>query len=109
MVYFGPAKEARRCFTDMGYKPCQRRHLTHFLLSFTDPDTSTLFEGTIPRTVEEMTVHYCDIYVGKPDASQGGNSLPCSNNRPPRLVMFCHVVFPFSGSRSTTPNVCLLC
>lgn len=37
MAYFGPAKDARQYFIDMGYEPANRQTTPDFLVSVTDP------------------------------------------------------------------------
>jgi ATP-binding cassette subfamily G (WHITE) protein 2 (SNQ2) len=89
MVYFGPAKEARQYFVDMGYEPYHRQTTSDFLVSVTDPNarnTRAEFEGSIPRTAEEMAAYflasplgqanrqsidnYRNLYVGKPERKE---------------------------------------
>ncbi|KAG1859914.1 ABC-2 type transporter-domain-containing protein [Suillus tomentosus] len=86
MVYFGPAKEARQYFVDMGYEPYHRQTTSDFLVSVTDPNARNFradVKGPIPRTAEEMAAyflasplgqanrqsidHYRDHHVGKPE------------------------------------------
>ncbi|KIJ59901.1 hypothetical protein HYDPIDRAFT_32776 [Hydnomerulius pinastri MD-312] len=84
MVYFGPAKDARQYFLDMGYEPQNRQTTPDFLVAVTDSNGRKIrqgFEGTIPRTADEMATHfkasrlgqlnrsdmdsYLDLYVNK--------------------------------------------
>ncbi|KAI9569372.1 hypothetical protein HD554DRAFT_2093381 [Boletus coccyginus] len=86
MAYFGPAKEAKRYFMDMGYEPQNRQTTPNFLVAITDPHGRKIrsrFQGVIPRTADEMTVYfrtsaygqlnhssmdsYYTLYVDKPE------------------------------------------
>ena len=79
MAYFGPAKEAKRYFMDMGYEPLNRQTTPDFLVACTsrdclslglcahDPHTATDprgrkirpgFQGIIPRTADETAAHF---------------------------------------------------
>jgi ATP-binding cassette subfamily G (WHITE) protein 2 (SNQ2) len=79
MVYFGPAKDAKRYFTDMGYEPQNRQTTPDFLVACTcrdslsralcahDPHAATdpngrkirpEFQGVIPRTADEMAAYF---------------------------------------------------
>ncbi|KAG1861109.1 ABC-2 type transporter-domain-containing protein [Suillus subalutaceus] len=89
MVYFGPAKEARQYFMDMGYEPYHRQTTSDFLVSVTDPNARNFradVEASIPRTAEEMAAYflasplgqanrqsidnYRNLYVGKPERKE---------------------------------------
>ncbi|OAX36454.1 pleiotropic drug resistance ABC transporter [Rhizopogon vinicolor AM-OR11-026] len=86
MAYFGPANAARQYFIDMGYEPHNRQTTADFLLAVTDPNGRKIrsgFEGTVPRTAEQMAAHfhasqlgnlnrqaieeYRSLHVGNPD------------------------------------------
>ncbi|KAG9313738.1 hypothetical protein JVU11DRAFT_6092 [Chiua virens] len=86
MVYFGPAKEAKRYFMNMGYEPLGRQTTPDFLVASTDPNGRKFrseFKGVVPRTADEMaayfresnfgqlnrwsTYSYYHLYVNKPD------------------------------------------
>ncbi|KAI9569369.1 ABC-2 type transporter-domain-containing protein [Boletus coccyginus] len=86
MAYFGPAKEAKRYFMDMGYEPQNRQTTPDFLVAVTDPHGRKIrsgFQGVIPRTADEMagyfrtsaygqlnhssTDSYYALYVDKPE------------------------------------------
>ncbi|KAG2129983.1 hypothetical protein BD769DRAFT_1355823, partial [Suillus cothurnatus] len=68
MVYFGPAKKARQYFVDMGYEPYHRQTTSDFLVSIMDPNarnTHAEFEGSIPRTAEEMVAYFLAFPLGQ--------------------------------------------
>ncbi|KAG9313753.1 P-loop containing nucleoside triphosphate hydrolase protein [Chiua virens] len=86
MVYFGPAKEAKRYFMNMGYEPLGRQTTPDFLVASTDPNGRKFrseFKGVVPRTADEMAAYfresnfgqlnrwsiysYYHLYVNKPD------------------------------------------
>ena len=78
MAYFGPAKDAKRYFMDMGYEPQNRQTTPDFLVACTsrdtfnglcadDPHAATDpngrnirpgFQGVIPRTADEMAAYF---------------------------------------------------
>ncbi|KAJ8595721.1 hypothetical protein M405DRAFT_806639 [Rhizopogon salebrosus TDB-379] len=68
MVYFGPAKEARQYFLDMGYEPYHRQTTSDFLVSVTDPNARNFrdgFEGTAPRSTEDMAAYFLASPLGQ--------------------------------------------
>ncbi|KAG9313752.1 P-loop containing nucleoside triphosphate hydrolase protein [Chiua virens] len=86
MVYFGPAREVKQYFIDMGYEPHHRQTTPDFLVASTDPNARKLrpeFQGVVPCTADEMAAYfweskfgnlnrssidsYHNIYVNKPD------------------------------------------
>ncbi|OAX36457.1 pleiotropic drug resistance ABC transporter [Rhizopogon vinicolor AM-OR11-026] len=67
MAYFGPARDARQYFIDMGYEPHDRQTTADFLVSVTNPDGRKIrdgFEGRIPRTSQEMAVAFLASPLG---------------------------------------------
>lgn len=67
MAYFGPARAARQYFIDMGYEPHNRQTTADFLVGVTDPIGRKIrsgFEGTVPRTAEEMAAHFRASQLG---------------------------------------------
>ncbi|KAG2073835.1 hypothetical protein BDR04DRAFT_1093970 [Suillus decipiens] len=68
MAYFGPAKEARQYFIDMGYEPQDRQTTADFLVSVTNPSGRTIrdgFEGKVPGTSEEMAAAFLASSLGQ--------------------------------------------
>ncbi|KAG2356782.1 pleiotropic drug resistance ABC transporter [Suillus spraguei] len=67
MVYFGPAKEARQYFMDMGYEPYHRQTTSDFLVSVTDPNARNFrpeVAQSIPRTAADMAAHFLASPLG---------------------------------------------
>ncbi|KAI6026023.1 ABC-2 type transporter-domain-containing protein [Pisolithus marmoratus] len=61
MVYFGPTKDAKQYFIDMGYEPFNRQTTADFLVGVTDPNARKVregFTGVPPRTAEEMASYF---------------------------------------------------
>ncbi|KAH7882924.1 ABC-2 type transporter-domain-containing protein [Phlebopus sp. FC_14] len=61
MVYFGPAKDARQYFIDMGYEPQNRQTTADFLVAVTDPNGRKFrqgFQNTVPRSADEMAAYF---------------------------------------------------
>lgn len=61
MAYFGPAKDAKQYFIDMGYEPFDRQTTADFLVGVTDPNARRVREGlngAPPRTAEEMAAYF---------------------------------------------------
>ncbi|KAL4248575.1 ABC transporter superfamily protein [Abortiporus biennis] len=57
MAYFGPAKQARQYFIDMGFEPANRQTTADFLVAITDPNGRIVrsgFENRTPRTAIEF-------------------------------------------------------
>ena len=86
MTYFGPAREAKRYFVDMGYEPLNRQTTTDFLVASmfrevfsvisyphglyaaTDPRERKIrpgFRGVIPRTADEMVAYFSESTYGQ--------------------------------------------
>ncbi|KAG2131009.1 ABC-2 type transporter-domain-containing protein [Suillus clintonianus] len=68
MVFFGPAKDARRYFIDMGYEPQDRQTTADFLVSVTNPSGRCIrdgFEGKVPGTAEEMAAAFLASSLGQ--------------------------------------------
>jgi ATP-binding cassette subfamily G (WHITE) protein 2 (SNQ2) len=68
MAYFGPAKEARQYFIDMGYEPQDRQTTADFLVSVTNPSGRKIrdgFEGKVPGTSEEMAAAFLASSLGQ--------------------------------------------
>ncbi|KAG0700792.1 ABC-2 type transporter-domain-containing protein [Suillus ampliporus] len=106
MVYFGPAKEARQYFIDMGYEPQDRQTTADFLVAVTNPSGRKVrdgFERKVPGTSEEMAAaflasslgqanrdsieNYRSQYVGKPervDAYRQSVGMEHANTAPKR-------------------------
>ncbi|KAM5368274.1 hypothetical protein ACJZ2D_009640 [Fusarium nematophilum] len=56
-IYFGPRKDAKQYFTDMGYHCPPRQTTADFLTSLTNPEERTVqpgFEEKVPRTPDEF-------------------------------------------------------
>ncbi|KAL0959811.1 hypothetical protein HGRIS_011492 [Hohenbuehelia grisea] len=60
MAYFGPAKDARQYFIDMGYEPAPRQTTSDFLVSVTDPNARAPRFGisVLPRSAAEFADHF---------------------------------------------------
>ncbi|OJA14947.1 hypothetical protein AZE42_03704 [Rhizopogon vesiculosus] len=87
MVYFGPAKEARQYFVNMGYEPYHRQTTSDFLVSVTDPNARNIragFEGTVPRTTEEMAAHFLASPLGKANSQSVDDYRNLYVNKPER-------------------------
>ncbi|KAG1763106.1 ABC-2 type transporter-domain-containing protein [Suillus occidentalis] len=68
MAYFGPAKNARQYFIDMGYEPQDRQTTADFLVAVTNPSGRKIregFEGKIPGTSEEMAAAFLTSALGQ--------------------------------------------
>ncbi|KAG6330183.1 hypothetical protein ID866_8906, partial [Astraeus odoratus] len=73
MVYFGPAKDARQYFIDIGYEPLNRQTTPDFLVAVTDPNARQVREGckqTVPRTAEEMATYFKRSGAGQRNRSE---------------------------------------
>lgn len=67
MAYFGPAREARQYFIDMGYAPHNRQTTADFLVSVTDPNGRTRRAnhiGPIPSTADEFAAYFLKSSLG---------------------------------------------
>ncbi|KAI6145202.1 ABC-2 type transporter-domain-containing protein [Pisolithus tinctorius] len=72
MVYFGPAKDAKQYFIDMGYEPFNRQTTADFLVGVTDPNTRKVregFNGVPPKTAEEMAAYFKSSEFGERNRS----------------------------------------
>lgn len=61
MAYFGPAKDAKQYFIDMGYEPFDRQTTADFLVGVTDPNARKIregFSGVPPRSAQEMATYF---------------------------------------------------
>lgn len=62
-IYFGPTKEARQFFVDMGFECPSRQTTGDFLTSLTSPAERRVrpgYEGKVPRTPEEFAKRWRD-------------------------------------------------
>ena len=102
MAYFGPAKEAKRYFMDMGYEPQNRQTTPDFLVACTsrdtlnglcadDPHAATDpngrnirpgFQGVIPRTADEMTAYFRTSAYGQLNRSSMDSYYSLYVNKP---------------------------
>ncbi|KAG2131012.1 ABC-2 type transporter-domain-containing protein [Suillus clintonianus] len=67
MAYFGPAKDARQYFIDMGYEPHNRQTTADFLVGVTEQISRKIrtgFEGIVPRTADELAAHFRASQLG---------------------------------------------
>ncbi|KAF9224734.1 pleiotropic drug resistance ABC transporter [Gyrodon lividus] len=68
MAYFGPAKDARQYFINIGYEPQNRQTTADFLVAVTDPNARKIrpgYEGTVPHTADEMAVYFKKSRLGQ--------------------------------------------
>lgn len=68
MFYFGPAKQARQYFIDMGYEPAHRQTSADFLVSVTDPPSRIVrkgYEMRVPRLPSEFAAYFLDSNLGR--------------------------------------------
>ncbi|KAF9555317.1 pleiotropic drug resistance ABC transporter [Agrocybe pediades] len=67
MAYFGPAKDARKYFMDLGYEPAHRQTTSDFLVAVTDPNARIprKIDSPIPRTCSEFAYAYLNSYSGQ--------------------------------------------
>ncbi|GJJ10736.1 hypothetical protein Clacol_004963 [Clathrus columnatus] len=68
MSYFGPAKQARQYFIEMGYEPAHRQTTADFLVSITDPTYRIIrrgYEARVPRLPSEFASYFLNSELGK--------------------------------------------
>ncbi|KIJ14545.1 hypothetical protein PAXINDRAFT_169702, partial [Paxillus involutus ATCC 200175] len=85
MAYFGPAKDARQYFIDMGYEPYNRQITPDFLVAVTGPGGRKVrpgFEGTVPRTADDMASYFKKSTLGQLNRSSLDSYLGLYVNKP---------------------------
>ncbi|KIJ14869.1 hypothetical protein PAXINDRAFT_169539 [Paxillus involutus ATCC 200175] len=85
MAYFGPAKDARQYFIDMGYEPQNRQTTPDFLVAATDPSGRKVrggCEGTVPRTADDMASYFKKSTLGQLNRSSLDSYLSLYVNKP---------------------------
>ncbi|KAF9242313.1 ABC-2 type transporter-domain-containing protein [Melanogaster broomeanus] len=85
MAYFGPAKDARQYFIDMGYEPQNRQTTADFLVAATDPSGRKIrfgYESTVPRTADEMAAYFKVSRLGQLNRSSVDSYLSLYGNKP---------------------------
>ncbi|KAF8841352.1 pleiotropic drug resistance ABC transporter [Paxillus ammoniavirescens] len=85
MAYFGPAKDARQYFIDMGYEPQNRQTTPDFLVAATDPSGRKVrpgCEGTVPRTADDMASYFKKSTLGQLNRSSLDSYLGLYVNKP---------------------------
>ncbi|KIJ13672.1 hypothetical protein PAXINDRAFT_170181 [Paxillus involutus ATCC 200175] len=85
MAYFGPAKDARQYFIDMGYEPRNRQTTPDFLVAVTGPSGRKIrpgYEGTVPRTADDMASYFKNSRLGQLNRSSLDSYLGLYVNRP---------------------------
>ncbi|KAF9025650.1 pleiotropic drug resistance ABC transporter [Hymenopellis radicata] len=74
MAYFGPAKDARQYFIDMGYTPANRQTTADFLTAVTDPLARIPRADalTLPRSAEEFASYFKESAIGRSNTEAVG-------------------------------------
>ncbi|KAG1767598.1 ABC-2 type transporter-domain-containing protein [Suillus placidus] len=88
MAYFGPAKDARQYFIDMGYEPQDRQTTADFLVSVTNPSGRKIhdgFEGKVPGTSEEMAAAFLASSLGHANRDSIENYRSHNVGKPERM------------------------
>ncbi|CEL55831.1 hypothetical protein RSOLAG1IB_01843 [Rhizoctonia solani AG-1 IB] len=67
-IYYGPAKDARQYFINMGWEPAPRQTTPDFLVAVTDPlarSPRTGWENRVPRTADEFAAYWTKSAEGQ--------------------------------------------
>jgi ATP-binding cassette subfamily G (WHITE) protein 2 (SNQ2) len=67
MAYYGPARNARQYFIDLGYEPANRQTTPDFLVSVTDPNARIprQIKSPLPRTAADFASSFANSSLGR--------------------------------------------